>query len=85
MSKLSFDKMFAKMQMFPNTNLEYFEEKFAEIWSLPIDKAFKKQVESLGAAPGGMPAGPAGPQMSPAKAAGIEAPIQQPLPAQGVV
>jgi hypothetical protein len=86
LSKSLFNTMLAGMQqigqtaqLFPGMNLDFIEERFAEVWDMPADKAFTKQAQAtLAGNPMPMPGqgGPAQPPPTPGTGA-IPAQIQQ--------
>ena len=51
LQKVLFDTMAQRMQQFPNANMEWLEEEFANVWNVPADKAFNKASQQIGAMP----------------------------------
>lgn len=76
LSKVLFGNMIAGLesigqlgQTAPMVNLDFVEERFAEVWNLPADKAFTKQANA--AMGGGMPPMPGAVPGAPAAAGGM--------------
>jgi hypothetical protein len=83
LSKVLFNTMLQGLQLIgetaqinPRVNLDFIDEKFAEAWDLPADKAFTQQAQAvLGGGQMPMPAGQPGQPVPSQMQAGIKAPL----------
>lgn len=71
LDKAMFDTMMARLPTFgQDVNVQFFEEKFAEMWNLPADKAFKRSATAITGMP--MQGGEAGAGAPPGAVSGSD-------------